>query len=90
VNGALKGGFVNIEHRFVRVFGLTKTGLFLAFAAVGFNLDRIRSFSDRQRAEQAAMATSKRTRAKRREGTWADVIDPKVLPKAGRAPPPHR
>jgi hypothetical protein len=69
--------------------GWTKTSLFLAFAVVGFNLDRIRSFYDKRRADQAA-AGSKRTRAKRREGTWADVIDPKVSPDAGRGPPPHR
>jgi hypothetical protein len=25
VNGMLKGGFVNIQHKFFRVFGLTKT-----------------------------------------------------------------
>jgi hypothetical protein len=36
VNGMLKGGFVNIQHKFFRVFGLTKTKLLLAFTVVGY------------------------------------------------------
>jgi hypothetical protein len=44
VNGMLKGGFVNIQHKFFRVFGLTKTKLLLAFTVVAYNLEAIRSF----------------------------------------------
>jgi hypothetical protein len=36
VNEMLKGGFVNIQHKFFRVFGLTKMKLLLAFSVVGY------------------------------------------------------
>lgn len=42
-NGLLKGGFVNIERKFIRVLGITKVTVLLAFTLVGYNLDRIRS-----------------------------------------------
>jgi hypothetical protein len=55
----LKGGFVDVGHKFFRIFGRTKMSLLLAFTIVGCNLDRIRSFlakrewSERRGAEAA-------------------------------------
>ena len=56
-NAMLKGGFVNVGHKFFRVFGLTKMTLLLAFTVVGYNLDRIRSFLAKRAAEKAQTAT---------------------------------
>ena len=60
--------------------------LLLAFTVAGYNLEAIRSFHAKKGAERAA-APPKRTRKKRRKGTWADVIGPD-RPETGRAPPP--
>jgi hypothetical protein len=86
VNAMLKGGFVNIQHKFFRVFGLAKMTLLLAFTVAGYNLEAIRSFLAKKEAERTA-APPKRTRKKRRTGTWADVIGSARL-ESGRAPPP--
>ncbi len=86
VNAMLKGGFVNIQHKFLRVFGLTKMTLLLAFTLAGYNLEAIRSFTAKKEAERTA-APPKRTRKKRRTGTWTDVIG-SGRPKSGRSPPP--
>ena len=40
----LKGGFVNIQHKFFRVLGLAKMTLLMAFTLAGCNLEAIRSF----------------------------------------------
>ncbi len=82
-NAGLKGGFVNIERKFMRVLGLTKTSVLLAFTVAGYNVDRIRSFVARKKSE----ATSPRTRAKRRSGTWTDLLGAAHQP-AGPDPPP--
>ncbi len=66
----LKGGFVNIAHKFFRVFGLTKMRILLAATIVGFNLETIRSFLVRE-AGEAEAAEKPRTRKKRRKGTGA-------------------
>jgi hypothetical protein len=84
-NGALKGGFVNIERKFLRVFGRTKTTVVLAFTIVGHNLDRIRSFIGRT-AAKAAEVQAKKKRAKRRRRTWSDLI-PVRAPMNQRSPP---
>ncbi len=86
VNAMLKGGFVNIQHKFFRIFGLTKMTLMLAFTVVGYNLDAIRSFIAKKAAEKAT-ASAKKTRAQRREGTWAQLLG-SDRPGSGRAPPP--
>lgn len=84
-NAMLKGGFVNIGHKFFRVFGLTKMTLLLAFTLVGYNLDRIRSFLAK-RAQEKARKGKPRRRAKRKSGTWTDIESRRSL--VGRDPPP--
>lgn len=86
VNAMLKGGFVNIQHKFFRVLGLAKMTLLMAFTLAGYNLEAIRSFLAKKEAVRIA-TPSKRTRKKRRTGTWADVIG-SDRPEWGRAPPP--
>jgi hypothetical protein len=83
-NAMLKGGFVNIGHKFFRVFGLTKMTLLLAFTFVGYNLDRIRSFLAKK-AHAKKRAEEPKRRAKRKKGTWTD-IESRRSP-AGRDPP---
>jgi hypothetical protein len=85
VNAMLKGGFVNIQHKFLRVFGLAKMTVLLAFTLSGYNLEAIRSFVARKATERTA-APPKRSRKRRRTGTWADVIGDE-RPASGRAPP---
>jgi len=68
VNAMLKGGFVNIQHKFFRVFGLAKMTLLLAFTLAGYNLEAIRSFTAKKEVERTA-APPKRARKKRRTGT---------------------
>jgi hypothetical protein len=86
-NGMLKGGFANISHKFFRVFGLTKMRILLAATIVGYNLEAIRSFLAKKTAERAA-APSKRTRMKRRKGTWTQILGSPDPSASGRAPPP--
>jgi hypothetical protein len=86
VNAMLKGGFVNIQHKFFRVFGLTKMRILLAATIAGYNLEVIRSFLAKKTVERTA-APPKRRRKKRRAGTWTDVIGG-GRPASGRAPPP--
>ena len=93
VNGMLKGGFVNIQHKFFRVFGLTKTKLLLAFTVVGYNLEAIRSFLAKKSAKAVAAAKNPGRRKKRRKGTWTQVLGSPDRSTAdpsgsGRAPPP--
>ncbi len=59
-NAMLKGGFVNIERKFLRVLGRTKMMLLLAFTIAGHNRDRIRAFV----ARKAHEATTPRRRVK--------------------------
>jgi len=82
----LKGGFANIAHKFFRVFGLTKMRILLAATIARYNLEVIRSFLAKKAVERTA-APPKRTRKKRRAGTWSDVIGG-GRPASGRAPPP--
>ena len=70
VNGMLKGGFVDIQHKFFRVFGLTKTKLLLAFTVVGYNLEAIRSFLAKKAVKVVTAAKNQGKRKKRRKGTW--------------------
>lgn len=82
-NAGLKGGFVNIERKFLRVMGLTKVTVMLAFTIAGYNIDRIRAFVLQTAVEWDA---KKKTRAKRRRGTWSDVLDGE-RPSSGPDPP---
>lgn len=85
VNAALKGAFVNIGQKFFKVFGLTKIKILLAFTLAAYNLETIRSFLSRM-AVVAEAARKPRSRKKRREMTWHDVVA--IRPETGPDPPP--
>jgi hypothetical protein len=69
-NAALKGAFADLSRGFVRVFGVTKITAMLGFTIAGYNLDRIRSFRAKQRAEKEEV----KPRSKRRSGTWRELV----------------
>jgi hypothetical protein len=69
-NAALKGGFTDLSRGFFRVFGRVKMTVLLGFTVAAYNLDRIRSFRAKQDEEEALP----RRRAKRRLGTYADLL----------------
>jgi hypothetical protein len=69
-NAALKGVFTDISRGFFRVFGRVKMTVLLGFTVAAYNLDRIRSFRAKQEAEEVLP----RRRAKRRLGTYADLL----------------
>ena len=69
-NAALKGAFADLSRGFVRVFGRTKITVLLGFTIAGYNLDRIRSFRAKRRAE----GEQPKPRAKRRSGTWRELV----------------
>jgi hypothetical protein len=83
-NGILRGGFVNIAHKFFRVFGLTKMRILLAATIVGFNLWRIGSFMVKKAKEAADAESALALEAQ--EGTWAEVIPARSA--TGPDPPP--
>jgi hypothetical protein len=82
VNAALKGAFVDLARGFFRVMGQMKMTLLLGFTVAAFNLDRIRSFL----AKQAEQTSGAKTRAKRREGTWTQIVD--AVPRSRSQAPP--
>jgi len=67
------------------VFGQTKISVLLGFTIAAYNLDRIRSFRARQAEDEAEPVR----RAKRRKGTWSDVLtrDGDVVPATATGPP---
>jgi hypothetical protein len=65
-NAALKGGFADLS----RGFGRVKRAVLLGCTVAAYILDRIRSFRAKQEAETALP----RRRAKRRLGTYADLL----------------
>ena len=69
-NSALKGAFADLSRGFFRVFGQTKISVLLGFTIAAYNRDRIRSF----RAKQAEDEAKPVRRAKRRQGTWSEVV----------------
>jgi hypothetical protein len=81
-NAALKGVFADVSRGFMRVMGATKMTVMLGFTLAAFNLDRIRSFRAKHRLDEEGRPTEKpkHTRAKRRTGTWAEVIEPTETP----------
>jgi hypothetical protein len=83
-NSALKGSFVDIGRKFFRVFGLAKVTVLLAFTVAAFNLDRVRSFLAKQAATQNG---ERRTRAKRRVGTWMELLPRE--PESAATPTKH-
>jgi len=72
-NGGLKGGFVNIERKFLRVMGRVKMTVLLAATIFGYNLECIRAFTAKMAAEQATKKAAKRTRKKRVSG-WTRLL----------------
>jgi len=84
-NGGLKGNFVNIERKFMRVMGLTKMTIMLAFTIAGMNLEIIRSFKAKKEVVRR-LAQKPKKRMKRRDGTLAQILDAAPRP-TGRAPP---
>jgi hypothetical protein len=87
VNAALKGAFTDPGRGFMRVMGLTKMTVMLGFTLASFNLDRVRSFRAKHHLDEIGQPANKpkQTRAKRRTGTWAEIIErPEV-----EAPPPY-
>ena len=82
-NAALKGSFVDIGRKFFRVFGVAKVTFLLAFTVAAFNLDRVRSFV----AKRGGTNGERRTRAKSRVGTWADLLP--VEPESPTGPTHH-
>jgi hypothetical protein len=67
-----------------KVFGLIKIKMLLAFTLAAYNLDAIRSFLAKM-AVAAEGAKKPRTRRKRLEQTWRDVIASR--PESGPDPP---
>lgn len=79
VNAALKGTFADLSRGFFRVFGQTKMTILLGFTVAGYNLDRIRSYRAKKRAQQEA----KPTQPKRRRGTWQEIVEPTAAAATG-------
>ena len=77
VNAALKGVFADLGRGLMRVMGLTRMTVMPGFTIASFNLDHIRSFraKDHFDAEGRPTERPRQARAKRRPGTWADVIE---------------
>lgn len=83
-NSALKGAFANLGRGFFRVLGLVKTTVLLGFTLAAYNLDRIRSYKAKHGLDDngQVVAKPKQQRARRRTGTWTEVIE------ASQTPPP--
>ena len=63
---------------------LAKVTLLLGFTIAGYNLDRIRSYRAKKRAE----AETKPAQPKRRRGTWEEVVEAtEVREERGGSPP---
>ena len=86
VNAALKGGYADLSRGFFRVFGRVKILVLLGFTIAGYNLDRVRAF----RAKLAEAAAQPARRAKRRLGTWGELMAPEttIAPSARATGPP--
>lgn len=84
VNAALKGTFADLSRGFFRVFGQTKMTILLGFTVAGYNLDRIRSYRAKKRAQEEA----KPAQPKRRRGTWRGLVEPtERTERADEGPP---
>jgi len=92
-NAGLKGGFVDMDRGFFRVFGTTKVAVLLAFTIVGYNLERVRSFRAKHRIQgpddPIDYPPQPVSRKKRRTGTWAELLDAKSQgpPTVGHSTP---
>ena len=76
-NASLKGAFANLSRGFFRVMGLVKQTILLGFTLAAYNLDRVRSFRAKQGLDDNGQMVErpKQRRARRRTGTWTDVIE---------------
>jgi hypothetical protein len=76
-NGALKGAFANLGRGFFRVIRIIKQTVLLGFTLAAYNLDRVRSFKARHGMDDDGQVVERRTqrRARRRTGTWAEIIE---------------
>ena len=83
-NAALKGAFVDLARGFFRVFGRVKMTVLLGFTLAAYNLDRVRSYRAKMRAEKETTPG----RARRRRGTWSQIIDPPIERRLGEQLPP--
>src|SRR5467141_3915869 len=81
-NSALKGAFADLGRGFFRVMGIAKTTVLLGFTLAAYNLDRIRSFKAKHGLDDngQVVPTPKQTGARRRSGTWTEVIERARLP----------
>jgi hypothetical protein len=61
-----------------------KISVLLGFTIAAYNLDRVRSF----RAKLAELAAEPKRRAKRRLGTWRDVVPTEAEPPEGEPKKP--
>jgi len=85
VNAALKGSFVDLARGFFRVFGRVKMTVLLGFTVAAYNIDRVRSFRSKHNLEVDGSPSHPHRssrRAKRRIGTWEQVIE-----NRSKAPP---
>lgn len=82
-NAALKGAFANLGRGFFRVMGLVKQTVLLGFTLAAYNLDRVRSFKAKHGLNDDGQVVQRpiQRRARRRTGTWAEVIE------SGSSPP---
>lgn len=82
VNAALKGAFIDLGRGFMRVMGVTKMTVMLGFTFAAYNLDRTRSYRAKHHRDEhnQPIAKPRRTRVKRRTGTWAQTIEPTETP----------
>jgi len=79
VNAALKGAFVDLGRGFLRVFGQAKATVLLGFTLAAYNTDRVRSFRAKHRIPSpdepsVALPPTDAPRAKRRRGTWSQLL----------------
>ena len=83
-NSALKGAFADLSRGFFRVMGLVKMTALAGFTLAAYNLNRIRSFKAKHGLDEAGQAIEKpkRQRARRRSGTWTEIV------QGGPSPPP--
>ena len=83
VNAMLKGSFLNIQHKFFRVFGLAKMTLPLVFTLAGYNLEATRSFLAKKDAERTAAPEEDQE-----EASQGDVVRRNRLKSTGVRPRP--
>jgi hypothetical protein len=87
VNAALKGSFVDLARGFFRVFGRVKMTVLLGFTVAAFNIDRVRSFRSKHHLEAdgspSGASHCPSPRAKRRIGTWDQVVEKRSKPPPG-------